>query len=294
MAKITKAVIAAAGFGTRFLPATKVIPKELLPLIDRPIIQYLVEELVDSGIKEIILVIRPQAPIIKDHFSSKILHEEHLRAQNKEELLDLLKKISKMAKISFVEQKKNLPYGTGAPLLSVADKIKKDEFFVMVFGDDLVKAKIPAAKQLMNYWQERPSTVVLGVQELPLSEVNRYGIVKFRRGSKDVVEDFVEKPKAKEAPSRFASFGRFVLNRQIIDILQEQAKKMPQGKEFYLTGAIAAYAQRNHVLARPIEGKWLTTGDPLSWLKASIEFALDREDFGKEFKAYLKSLKIRG
>lgn len=294
MAKITKAVIAAAGFGTRFLPATKVIPKELLPLIDRPIIQYLVEELVDSGIKEIILVVRPQAPIIKDHFSPKILHEEHLRAQNKKELLALLKNISKMAKISFVEQSPKLPYGTGAPIVSAASKIKKDEFFMMVFGDDLVKAKIPAAKQLINYWEGRPSTVILGVQELPLSEVSRYGIVKFKRSSKDIVEDFVEKPKTKDAPSRFASFGRFILNRRIVDLLQEQIKKVPKGKEFYLTDAISAYAQNSQVLALPIEGKWLTTGDPLNWLKASIEFALDREDFGKEFKAYLKSLKLSG
>lgn len=284
-------MIAAAGFGTRFLPATKVVPKELLPLIDRPIIQYLVEELVASDIKEIIIVTRSQAPLIQDHFSSKVLHEEHLLAQSKKELLLALKKIGKMANISFIEQKNDLPYGTGAPILSVADKIKKDEFFVVVFGDDLVKAKIPAARQLIKYWQERPSTVVLGVQEMPLDVVDRYGIVKFRRGSKDVVENFVEKPKAKDAPSRFASFGRFVLNRQIIDILQEQVKEVPQGKEFCLTSAIAAYAQRNHVLARPIEGKWLTTGDPLSWLKASIEFALDREDLKKDLKTYLKSLK---
>jgi len=143
---ITKAIILAAGFGTRFLPATKIVPKEMLPLIDKPIIQYSVEEAVASGIKEIILVIRPGVSAIRNHFGSKISLEKHLLEQDKVNLLEDLKNLAKIAKFSFVEQDPRLPYGTGAALVSAAKKIKKNEFFVFMFGDDLVKAKIPATK----------------------------------------------------------------------------------------------------------------------------------------------------
>ena len=286
--RIQKAIIAAAGFGTRFLPATKVIPKETLPLIDRPIIQYLVEEAANSGLKEVILIVRPGASAIKDHFSPKVAVEAHLRRQGKKELLEQLKQISKMAKISVVEQDPKLPYGTGAPLVTVEGKVKKNEFFVFMFGDDLVKAKVPATKQLIDLWQKKQA-VILGCQEVPRSQVCRYGIIRYKKGSKEEVEEMVEKPKVDEAPSCLASFGRFILNREIVDILLEQQKQVATGKEFYLTEAITTYAQKKPVLAQKIDGQWLTTGDPLNWLKATLEFALDRPDLGPELAAFLKT-----
>lgn len=289
MARITKAIIAAAGFGTRFLPATKVIPKEMLPLLDRPIIQILVEELVGSGIEEIILVTRPGVVVTREHFKPQTALEKYLLKQGKKELLGSLEKISRLAKIVFVEQNLRLPYGPGAPLVSVADRIGPKEYFVLMFGDDLVKAAVPATKQLINLWQKKKA-VILGCQELPRSQVSRYGIVRHKKGSKDEVEEIVEKPTIKEAPSCLASFGRFILNREIVDILLDQQRQVVPGKEFYLTDAITTYAQKKPVLAAKIDGLWLTTGDPLNWLKATVEFALARPDLGKEFAKYLKDL----
>lgn len=292
MPKITKAIIAVAGFGTRFLPATKVQPKEMLPLIDRPIVQYLVEEAVSSGVKEVILVTRPGVSLIKQHFGPKISLEEYLNNQGKKEVVKKLRKIGQMAKLSFVEQDPDLPYGTGSPLLSCRGRIKRGEFFVFMFGDDLVKAEVPATKQLIDLWRKHPLAMILGVQEVLPNQVSRYGIIKFKKGSKREVEDFVEKPPPSLTPSRFASFGRFILNQDILEILERQLKKLKSGKEFMLTEAIAHYARQKPVLAVPVKGKWLTTGDPLNWLKATVEFALEREDLGKEFKTYLRELKL--
>lgn len=289
---ITKAIILAAGYGTRFLPATKIIPKEMLPLIDKPIIQYVVEEAVASGIKEIILVTRPGVSAIRNHFGSKISLEKHLLEQGKIALLETLKNLPKMAKFSFINQDPRLPYGTGAPLVSAAEKIAKNEFFVFMFGDDLVKAKIPTTKQLLDFWSKHNKAIILGVAEVPRNEVSRYGIIKPKKGSINEVEEIIEKPSPEKAPSRLASLGRFILNRGVIDILLEQKEHVPQGKEFYLTEAITRYAKEKTVLAFKVRGKWLTTGDPLNWLKATVEFALGRKDLNLEFRPYLKSLKL--
>lgn len=293
MTKITKAVIAAAGFGTRFLPATKVVPKEMLPLIDRPIVQHLVEEAVASGIKEVILVVRPGTRMIEDHFGNGFLLENHLKNQGKKELLGELKKIGKMAKISVCYQDEKLPYGTGAPLASVAGRIKKGEYFVFMFGDDLVKSKIPAAKQLIKLWQKDKKAVILGCQEIPLEKVIHFGMVGLKKGTKNRVEKFVEKPQPEKTPSRLGSFGRFVLNREIIEILLKQQNQAGKKREFLLTDAIAAYAKEKKVLAKKVEGQWFTTGDPLNWLKANIEFALEKEEIRDELTYYLKTLKLR-
>ena len=289
MPKITKAIITAAGYGTRFLPATKVIPKEMLPLIDRPIIQALAEEAVESGITKVVIVTRPGAEMTKQHFAPYTSLEDHLKSQGKTEQINRLKAISQMAEFSFIDQNPDFPYGTGAPLLSARDYLEEGEFFVLMFGDDLVKAQKPAVRQLIELWEKQPSAVILATQEVPESQVSRYGIIKFKEGSEEV-EDLVEKPDPGSAPSRLASFGRFILNQGIVKILEEQIRQPMDGKEFYLTDAISTYAKKNPVLALPIEGKWLTTGDPLNWLKANVEFALEREDIGREFSDYLKEL----
>ncbi len=290
--KITRAVIAAAGFGTRFLPATKVIPKEMLPLVDRPIIQALVEEAVRSGIKEVILVIRPGNPLIRQHFGLQTDLGEHLKKQAKQEFLKELQKMSRMAKFIFVEQDKNLPYGTGSPVLSAKKYLKKGEFFVLMYGDDLVKAEIPVTKQLIDFWVKRPTSAVLAVQEIPRSQVNRYGIIKLKSGSANQMEYIVEKPKVEEAPSCLASLGRFILNWEILKILEEQRDNLQNGKEFYLTDAITTYAQKKPVLVMAIKGQWLTTGDPLNWLKANIEFALEKKEIKQELAHFLKDLEL--
>jgi len=293
--KIRKAVIAAAGYGTRFLPATKNQPKEMLPLIDKPVIQYLVEECVDSGIENIILVTRFGQSVMENHFDSNVELEQQLKANGKLELLKKVQKVSQMANIMYVRQRKHFPYGNGTPLLAVKDMIDKDESFVFMWGDDLVQAKEPATKQLLKVWKKNPDAIILGAQEVSLKEVNRYGIVKLKKGTENEVESLVEKPKPDEAPSRLAQYGRFILNKKVIDMLWDnyENKRLGRDNELWLTDAVEQCIRKGHkVLVAPIKGKWLTTGDPLRYLKTTVEFALERKDIGPEFRSFLKSLSL--
>ncbi|KKU23079.1 MAG: UDP-glucose pyrophosphorylase [Candidatus Woesebacteria bacterium GW2011_GWC2_47_16] len=291
--KIRKVVIAAAGYGTRFLPATKNQPKEMLPIIDKPIIQYLVEEAVEAGIEDVILVTRSGQSAIENHFDTNFELEHFLEHNGKEELLGKVRTISRMANYVYVRQHKYLPYGNGSPLLTVKDLIGKNERFIYMFGDDLVSSKTPCTKQIMDYSDKRGNSVTVAVQEVPQAEVSRYGIYKLAPGSKDRVLDAVEKPDPKSAPSRLAQFGRFVLNHQIIDILQEKYEKNDLGKdeELWLIDAIIEYAKKNPVYAAKIKGEWMTTGDPLRYMKTQVRYALERKDIGQDFAEFLKSLR---
>ncbi len=293
--RVRKAVIAVAGYGTRFLPATKNQPKEMLPIIDKPIIQYLVEECVNSGIEDVILVTRFGQSSLENHFDSNFELEQQLKNAGKVEMLEKVQRVSQMANIVYVRQRKHFPYGNGTPLLCVKDLIDEDEAFVYMFGDDLVRAEVPPAKQLMGVWAKEPEAIVLGAQEVPLDEVKRYGIVKLKDGSETQVESIVEKPSPEEAPSRLAQFGRFVLNYKIIEILWQmyEGKRLGKDGELWLTDAIEEFIKNGgKALVGKVEGKWLTTGDPLRYLKAVVEFALAREDIGPEFKEYLKTVEL--
>ena len=287
--KIRKAVIAAAGYGTRFLPATKTIPKEMLPLIDKPIIQILVEELVDSGIWDIIIITRAGQHALEDHFDSNFELEYMLKQSGKTENLEITKKPTKLANFIFLRQSRDLPYGNGTPLLCLKNLIKKNEPFVYAFGDDLVKSTVPCTKQLLDLYQQNPeAAAILGVQEVSKQETSRYGIVELKKGNE--VEDIIEKPSISEAPSRLAQFGRFVLDHRVIEILQRQ--ELGKGGELWLTDAIRELAKKEKVLAAKVKGQWLTTGDPLRMIKTIIEYAKDREDIGPALKEYLRKLKL--
>lgn len=292
--KIKKAVIAAAGYGTRFLPATKNQPKEMLPIVDKPIIQYLVEEAVESGIEDIILVTRMGQSAMENHFDSNFELEHMLQTNGKMELLEKVQRISKLANFVYVRQKKHLPYGNGTPLLTVKDLINKNERFVYMFGDDLVLSKKPCTKQIMDYSDKKDGSVVVAVQEVPQEEVKRYGIYKLAPNSKDRVQDAIEKPDPEYAPSNLAQFGRFILNYDIVDIIQEKFDKKEYGKdgELWLIDAIIQYAKENSVYASRIEGEWMTTGDPLRYMMSQVRYALEREDIGDDFKKFIKNLKI--
>jgi UTP--glucose-1-phosphate uridylyltransferase len=296
--QVRKAVIAVAGYGTRFLPATKNQPKEMLPIIDKPIIQYLVEECVASGIEDVILVTRFGQSSLENHFDSNVELEQQLRANGKLELLEKVQAVSKMANIVYVRQRKHFPYGNGTPLLCVKDLIDRDEAFVYMFGDDLVRADQrgeTATKQLLRVWRKNTTAVILGAQEVPLDEVKRYGIVKLKPGSDEVIESIVEKPEPATTPSRLAQFGRFVLNYKIVDILDQMYRENNLGKEgeLWLTDAIEEFVKRGgKAVVGEVKGRWLTTGDPLRYLKAVVEFALDREDIGPEFREYLRGLSV--
>ncbi len=286
--QITKAVIAVAGYGTRFLPATKNQPKEMLPIIDKPIIHYLVEEAVNSGIRDIILVTRFGQHIMEDYFDSNLELEYMLEESGKIDLLNEIRDISNLANFIYVRQKKDYPYGNGTPLLCVKDLIDSNESFVYMFGDDLTISEKPVITQLIEQHQNQNAKATLAVQEVPSEEISRYGSIEYKN-----IEDYPyemkkghEKLPAEKAPSNMAQFGRFVFTYDVI----EAATKASTGKdgELWMIDILNSLVESgNKVIAPPIEGEWLTTGDPLRYLKATFRFALQREDINGKLTDYL-------
>jgi UTP--glucose-1-phosphate uridylyltransferase len=288
---ITKAIIAVAGYGTRFIPATKVQPKEMLPIVDKPVVQYLVEEAVASGITDIILVTRSGNQALEDHFDSSRELEIHLEAQKKWKELEAVRRIPNLANFIYVRQSRDMPYGNGTPLLCAKSLISADEAFVYMFGDDVVQSEVPCTKQLIDVFNQFQPAGVIAVQEVPHEEVDRYGIPKLKEGCERAeLEYIVEKPAPAYAPSNLAQLGRFVFTRKIIDILENLS--VGKGGELWLTDAVDRLAARDTVLVHTIQGRWFTTGDPLRLLKTTIELALDRPDIGRELAAYLRDLDL--
>jgi UTP--glucose-1-phosphate uridylyltransferase len=288
---ITKAVIAVAGYGTRFIPATKVQPKEMLPIVDKPVVQYLVEEAVDSGITDIILVTRAGSQALEDHFDSSLELEIHLESQEKWVELEKIRRIPDLANFVYVRQSKNLPYGNGTPLLCAKSLIHPGEAVVYMFGDDVVKADVPCARQLIDVYNKYEPAAVVAVQEVPIQQIYRYGAAKLKPDTdRNELEHIVEKPSPADAPSNLAQLGRFVLSYKTIEVLEEIT--VQEGSELWLTDAIDRLAASDSVIVHPIEGKWFTTGDPLHFLKTTVEFALDRPDIGPDFARFLKELDL--
>lgn len=291
--KITKAVIAVAGYGTRFLPATKNVPKQMLPIIDKPIIHHVVEECVASGIKDIIIVTQAGQAIMEDYFDSHLEIEHVLDVNGKKELLETIKKIPQLANFVYVRQKKDLPYGNGTPLLSAAPLIDDDEAFAYLFGDDLTIAKTPVTKQLIDiYYKEAPSAIN-GVQEMPDSEVERYGTVKYKKNAKCKyeIDGLLEKMPLGKNPSNMCSLGRYVFNNDVI----KELRNTPTGKggELWIADVLNNLAKKGKkVIAQPIDGEWMTTGDPLRYMQTQVKFALERSDIGSDFAEFLKTLKL--
>jgi len=282
--KIRKAIIAVAGSGTRLLPATKSMPKEMLPIVDKPIIQLVVEELVEAGIEDIIFVTRWDKKPLEDHFDHSTALEDDLRKNGKDEIADMIGNVAEMANFIYVRQKG--PYGNGTPVLSAAS-IVDDEPFVFVWGDDLVKSKVSFTKQMVEDY-EKNEKLMIGVQEVPEEVVSRYGIVKLKDGTNEI-EDIIEKPSIEEAPTRLADFGRMILDQDFINILRETS--LGKGNELWITDAIKKYVQSGGVfLAKELkDGQWLTTGDPLNYLKATLAYALDRDDIKEDVMGFINS-----
>jgi UTP--glucose-1-phosphate uridylyltransferase len=287
--KIKKGIIAAAGLGTRFLPATKSVPKEMLPILDAPIIQYLVEEMVGSGIKEIIVITRPGFKTFDHYFSRDRKLEKTLKESGKTDLAEEIKDISKMAKIKFKPQDKDLPYGNGSPILAAKKYLNEGEAFVYMFGDDMTLAKTPVTKQLIEVFKEENPKAVLAVQEVPLREVSKYGIVSYKKDAKYKYEisQLVEKPSIEEAPSRMAQFGRFILSYDVVK--EAEKKQLGKGNELWLADILNNLAKKGEkVIAQPIEGEWLTTGDPLTFVQTTLKFAMERPEIKKDLLEFIK------
>lgn len=286
--KVTKAVIPAAGLGTRVLPATKAQPKEMLVIVDKPSLQYIVEELVESGIKDIIIVTGRNKNSIEDHFDHSYELEDTLKKNNKNTLLEKVEDISSMANICYVRQ--NHPKGLGHAILK-AKSFVGDEPFVIALGDDIVYNDVPVAKQLIDSYSKYGSSIV-GCQEVKESDVSKYGIVKplLSLDEKTVeMEDFIEKPSVEEAPSKLACLGRYLLTPKIFDYLEKT--EPGKGGEIQLTDAIVAMMKDGEkVLAYNFEGKRYDIGNKFGLLKANIEFGLRNEETREELLKYLKSI----
>lgn len=287
--KVKKAVITAAGLGTRFLPATKNIPKEMLPIVDLPIIHYIVEECVEAGIEDIIVVIRPGNEAAMTYFSPNPELEHQLAATGKEKQLERYYKVAEKANFIFVHQNTSLPYGNGSPVLTVKNLVGNDPF-VVCFGDDLVlnPGGAGAVKQVVDAYEAHEDAYgVLIVTKVPRTEISKYGIVETVDGSDEGrIKRVIEKPKPEETNSDLAEFGRIVLAPEIFDYLR--ADKVGKGGELWLIDAIEQLLVNKPVYAKKVQGEFLTTGDPLRFLKASYKFAMQRPEIAEELKMFLK------
>lgn len=281
--KVRKAIIPAAGLGTRFLPATKAQPKEMLPIVDKPTIQYIIEEAVASGIEEILIITGRNKKCIEDHFDKSIELEMELEKNHKEDLLELVRGISDMVDIHYIRQKE--PKGLGHAILCARAFVGNEPFAVLL-GDDVVDSEVPCLKQLMDCYKEY-KTSILGVQTVAHEDVNKYGIVDGIHIEDRVykVKKLIEKPALDEAPSNVAILGRYIITPQIFEILQNT--KPGKGGEIQLTDALQTLIENEAMYAYNFEGKRYDVGDKLGFLQATVEYALKREELREPFIQYL-------
>jgi UTP--glucose-1-phosphate uridylyltransferase len=291
--KVRKAVFPAAGLGTRFLPATKAQPKEMLPLVDKPIIQYVVEEALHSGIENIIIVTGRGKNAIEDHFDVSYELEKILEARGKQELLAVVREISDMIHVSYVRQKEAL--GLGHAIL-MARELVGDEPFAVLLGDDIIDAPVPCLRQMLEAYESLQASVI-AIQEIPREAISSYGVISGKaivhNGQPDrlyQLDDLVEKPSPEAAPSNLAIIGRYVLEPEIFDALA--ATEPGAVGEIQLTDALRALLRRRPIYGWRFEGKRYDAGDKLGFLKATVEFALRRDDLGPAFRQYLKTLPL--
>ncbi|MFD1780008.1 UTP--glucose-1-phosphate uridylyltransferase GalU [Fredinandcohnia salidurans] len=285
--KVRKAIIPAAGLGTRFLPATKAQPKEMLPIVDKPTIQYIVEEAIESGIEDIIIVTGRGKRSIEDHFDKAYELEDTLAKKEKYDLLQQVQAVANFANIHYIRQKE--PKGLGHAIFC-ASRFIGNEPFAVLLGDDIVQSETPTLKQLIDIY-DAYQTPVIGVQPVEESDVSKYGIIQIKHQLSDKLfelSSLVEKPSVKEAPSNYAIMGRYVLTPEIFSILENQ--KPGKGEEIQLTDAINRLNDLEKVLALHFEGKRYDIGDKLSFIQATIEIALSRKEFSEELKDYLIEL----
>lgn len=285
--KVKKAVIPAAGLGTRFLPATKAQPKEMLPIVDKPTLQYIVEEAIESGIEEILIITGRNKASIENHFDKSVELEMVLEQTGKLEQLEEIRKISDMINIHYIRQKE--PLGLGHAI-HCAKSFVANEPFAVLLGDDIVhNPEYPCLKQMIDCY-ETYRTSILGVQEVQREDVSKYGIVSGKKVDEKIylVNDLVEKPSIDSAPSNIAILGRYIISPEIFEILEKTAPG--KNGEIQLTDGLKTLAQSEHMHAYIFDGKRYDVGNRLGYLEATVEFALRTEGLGERFRAYLETL----
>lgn len=290
--KITKALIPAAGLGTRFLPQTKAMPKEMLPIVDKPVIQYVVEEIVQSGIKDIVIVTGANKRAIEDHFDSPSAElEQSLLNGKKTDILEEIKEIGEMANFIYIRQKG--PYGNGVPILA-GEPVMNGEPFAVLWGDEFISATPPRLAQMMEVYEKFGGMVVSGVKIAKKEDLKRYGIADLElvEGNVYKVKKIVEKPEPNEAPSDIAAIGAYILPPEIFAALKEV--KPGKGGEIWLVDAMNLLQEKGVPLYAVVikNGEYFDTGNKVDYLKTVVKHAIKHEEFGEEFKEFLKSLKI--
>ncbi|MDG0032927.1 UTP--glucose-1-phosphate uridylyltransferase GalU [Priestia sp. Y58] len=284
--KVRKAVIPAAGLGTRLLPSTKAMPKEMLPIIDKPTIQYIIEEAVESGIKDIIIVTGKGKKAIEDHFDTSMLLEETLKNKGKITILNEMQSISQLANIHYIRQ--GVPKGLGHAIWCARNFIGNEPFAVLL-GDTLIKEKKPCLKEMIRLFEECHSSII-GVKRVNELDVSKYGIVDVTKGNGPLfnIQNLVEKPKIEDAPSDLAIFGRYILTPKIFDLLAVQERGV--GNEIQLTDALQTMLKYENVYAQIFEGESYDIGEKLGYLKTIIEFAIEREDLKEDLVQFMKNI----
>lgn len=283
---IKKAIIPAAGLGTRFLPATKAQPKEMLPILDKPTIQYIVEEAVASGIEEILIITGRNKKSIEDHFDKSVELENELKNRHKDELLKLVQNISNMVNIYYIRQKE--PRGLGHAI-SLAKSFVDDSPFAVMLGDDIVDSSTPCLKQLINCY-DKYKTSILGVQPVKKEAISKYGIVSGNEIEENVykVNDMIEKPKIEDAPSNIAILGRYIITPEIFKILEQT--KPDKSNEIQLTDALRELSKHEAMYAYSFEGKRFDAGDKFGFLQANIHYALKQDNLKKQLLDYMSTI----
>lgn len=284
MKKIRKCVIPVAGMGTRFLPATKATPKEMLPIIDKPTIQYIVEEAVNSGIEEILFITSPYKNSVIDHFDRSYELEHRLLKNNKGDKCEMIRAIPDLANFTYIRQGE--PLGSGHAIKLAKDFVSNEPFAIM-YGDDVMKSDIPVLKQLIDVYEKYDCNVI-GVQEVDKKDVSKYGIIEYSDKDNLKIKGLVEKPGIEDAPSFDAGLGRYIVKPEIFDELDNL--KLAKNNEYLFTDALLSLMNKQDFYACKFNGKYYDIGNQFGLIKANIEFALDREDLKEDMSTYLKNL----
>lgn len=287
MKQPTKAIITDAGFASRYLPITKTVPKAMLPIGNRPIMQIVVEECAAAGIKEIIIVSTPEGKsIYEDYFSNPVSNvKRQLESQGKADRYGVVRQVLDLPKIVVIEQDQSLPYGNGSPIVSARDYIADDEAFLALYSDDVVFGESDAKSLIEAYAANPDAKAIVAAQEVDISVVDRYGIFKLKDGDK--LDYIIEKPKTDEAPSTLASYGRYLLTPEVFTYLDP--KNIGLDDELWTVDAITKMAQTGDVMVVPTEGKWVTTGDPKNYFLAHLQYVLDNENYADDVVELVKN-----
>lgn len=291
--KVRKAIITDAGFASRYLPVTKTLPKAMLPLGNKPIMQFMVEECLEAGIEEIIIVATPEGkPIYEDYFHNSVTRiKKQLLGQGKAERYEEVQQILDFpAKITVITQDESLPYGNGAPLASAQRYVEGEEAFLMIYSDDVVFGNPGDAKTLVDTYEAHPDAeAIIMAQTVDAEVVDKYGIISFKKGSDSELDNIIEKPELGKAPSLLASYGRYLLKPSIFEHLKPSAT----GKdgELWTVDAITQVALTQKVLVEQTKGEWLTTGDPENYFRAHLKYVLEKEKYGGKVLGWLNEFK---